>query len=650
MARRVRCRTPGPPPEGLGVFGWTSSQDPLNQQPSNTNSSSESSTVLQALAEDSGEILAPRRVTVPPAPSYRPAIWAGLLGCVVVCLPLLLVGIFAGADVQSEAEAQALITSRETWRRYHAGIEDALWIPKANGVYQINPPPMTTWCHVVVWADLDPETVSTSTLVWRARVASVILVVIALIATYWAGLSIGDVRTARFAALCFGTTILTVTEAWAAWSGPLLLGFSALSVASGLWAMRPLKDASPAPRRVIGWLLSGVALGAAILTHGPGAMLFVLPPLIAAIALTSTRRFGNTLGLLFSVMVGLFSTAPWYLHVLSELPEAWNQLAIEHRAPQQLFILSWSHTRILVMLLPWLVWIIGGLWQPFVRADDPKRRRQLLIAWCWAVLTFIVLSVPSAEDTRYLLPILPAVALLVGQLWAYHVDMASERLEDPDINRLRVPHWLMIIGVSFFGSAYVAFQPELIEAGYLKQQAFPGLSRWVWLGVGGVLVVIAALGARWHFKWRVRSAAYATVAWTVVASTVGMWCYAHSHHHRYAHRAAAQAVALVSADRQLVYLHDSNQDRSLHPAFVFYADRPISPFAEDRLEQIRKQPERVIVIAHGPQQAARLVKLNFVSVEGFNTGFDDGRYSRRLFLSPAPTPTPSKVPSETKNQ
>ena len=87
------------------------------------------------------------------------------------------------------------------------------------------------------------------------------------------------------------------------------------------------------------------------------------------------------------------------------------------------------------------------------------------------MLTFIVLSVPVADDTRFLLPILPAVALLVGQLWAYHVHLASERQEDPDINRLRVPHWLMIIGVSFLGSAYAAFQPELIEAGYLTNPA-----------------------------------------------------------------------------------------------------------------------------------------------------------------------------------
>jgi 4-amino-4-deoxy-L-arabinose transferase-like glycosyltransferase len=62
-------------------------------------------------------------------------------------------------------------------------------------------------------------------------------------------------------------------------------------------------------------------------------------------------------------------------------------------------------------------WLIGALFQPWVRAKG-ERRRHLLIAWLWFLGLLIVLSIPGANQQRYLLPIMPAVGLLVGVLSA----------------------------------------------------------------------------------------------------------------------------------------------------------------------------------------------------------------------------------------
>ena len=146
--------------------------------------------------------------------------------------------------------------------------------------------------------------------------------------------------------------------------------------------------------------------------------------------------------------------------------------------------------------------------------------------------------------------------------------------------------------------------------------------------------MLAALGARWHFKWRVRSAADTTVAWMTVVASVGLWSYCQSHHHRFAYRQEAERLAEAMAERELVYLHDPEKDLSLHPAFVFYVDRPVQPLAEDRLKRIGQQPEPVAVVVTGDRQAARLRSLNFLPAPPFRNGFWDGYYRRAVYVSP----------------
>ena len=394
---------------------------------------------------------------------------------------------------------------------------------------------MTAWLHMLAWWDLEPAAADGPALALRARLVSVAMALLAVAATFWAGMSLGGVRTARLAAMVLGTTLLFIHQARAAAPEAVLVGFSTLAVAAGLWAIRPLGSASRAGRRVVGWLIAGGAMGAAILTKGPIALLFIAPPLLAAIALTPRRRTDSTIGLLFALTLGATLTSPWYLYVLDRSPDAWEPLLGHYGAPADLFLLTWSHARVAAMLSPWQVLLVGALCQPFLRVNR-LARRQLLIAWFWFVLLAVAFSIPAARDPRYLMPILPAAALMIGQLWSYHARLAAARQDDPAANLLRTPHWLLIGLASILGPLLIALQPELIRTGWLDRPLLPGLGWPAALGLGVALLAIAIAGTRWHFKWRPRLAAYATIAWMIVASTTGFYAHAqapapHKAHH-----------------------------------------------------------------------------------------------------------------------
>jgi 4-amino-4-deoxy-L-arabinose transferase-like glycosyltransferase len=590
----------------------------------------------------------PRRVTVPPEPHDPLRLWSSLLIAVVVCLPPLLIGIGQADVMPGSEEASSLLRSRETWRQQSQGRSDAWLVPSANGERAIDPPPMTVWLHMAGWLDLDPATAETETLVRRARLVSAGMGLLALLATYWAALSLGGVRVARLTTMALGTTLLFLYQARIATAEAVLLGWGTLAIAAGLWAMRPLRPINWFGRRVFGWPLAGLAMGAAMLTKGPIALGFILPPLIAAIPMTPKRRGDNTIGLLFAVLLGGAAALPWYLYVLDQVPDAWSRLVRANTPPAELFALGGANgLLVLAMLSPWPIWLLGGLFQPFVRATAAARR-QLLVGWFWFVVLFAALVIPAAGEPRYLLPALPAAALMVGQLWSYHARLASERREEPGVNLLRVPHWLLILGASVAVPLLLGAEGWLTEPGSLDELGLPAMGWPLAVGLSVVLLGIALFGTRYHFKWRPRIAAYATVGWMVVGATVGLDAYARSPHSVNPHRRTAVRVVGGAADRQLVYLYRGPEDRALDPAFLFYLGRAVRPVTPDQLEDLLEQEEetRVIVRRH-PENAALMRRHRFLALADFRDG---SGVPRRLYRGAPEREEPGdKDPEEPKS-
>jgi hypothetical protein len=261
-----------------------------------------------------------------------------------------------------------------------------------------------------------------------------------------------------------------------------------------------------------------------------------------------------------------------------------------------------------------------------------------------------MLLIPDAKQYRYLVPLIPAVGVLVGQLWAYHAWLATQGLKDPGVNLLRVPHWVILIGASIALPAFIHFQPELIERGYIEQIELPGLPLWAVLSLGVVLFTLAVYGTVRHFRWKpgvTVGRLIATVLWMVVATSVVQYSYAQSYHSVYPSRDDARRVAEAAGDLPVFYLYDPAQDprdpplpRNIEPdeEFLFYTGKQILPIAVDQVGKYVDQPICLMV-----RLDERETNVGRVTGHGFKPLFDfsDGRNiagftpNSRLLVSPA---------------
>jgi 4-amino-4-deoxy-L-arabinose transferase-like glycosyltransferase len=586
-----------------------------------------------------------RRVMMPAESGTRLRTWGMLVLALGLCVTPMLIEL-GRPDTTRTMEKITLTTSRETWTSYKAGDADALLVPTWNGRPRINKPPMTVWLTTLAWVDLDPATADSQTLIHRARLMAFALTLLALASTYWAGYSIGGVRCATMATLVAGTTYLLLRQARVASYDTHLLAWVTLSVACGLWAIRPLKPVNWTGRRVSGWAFAGLALGAAILTKGPLAIVFVAVPLATTIIVAPRRKLGNTTGLLFALLLGCLAAAPWYLYVMEKFANAADMLGTEYTAARQDRQPFWYYAIVIVLIFPWSAYFLGSLFQPFMRAVGEHRRRTLL-GWLWFICVLGMLLIPDAKQYRYLVPLIPAVGVLVGQLWAYHAWLATQGLKDPGVNLLRVPHWVILIGASIALPAFIHFQPELIERGYIEQIELPGLPLWAVLSLGVVLFTLAVYGTVRHFRWKPVGAFIATVLWMVVATSVVQYSYAQSYHSVYPSRDDARRVAEAAGDLPVFYLYDPAQDprdpplpRNIEPdeEFLFYTGKQILPIAVDQVGKYVDQPICLMV-----RLDERETNVGRVTGHGFKPLFDfsDGRNiagftpNSRLLVSPA---------------
>lgn len=175
------------------------------------------------------------------------------------------------------------------------------------------------------------------------------------------------------------------------------------------------------------WLGAGIGLG--VLAKGPVILLHVLPVALAAPwwAPELKGRLGRWyLDLLLGVLLGAALALAWALPAALAGGDAYRQAifwgqtvgrvseSFAHRAPW------WYYLPLLpLVLFPWSAWprLWSGMWNVWA-ARLEQDRRGLRFTVAWLLLTLIAFSLVSGKQAKYLLPLLPAFALLAGHALA----------------------------------------------------------------------------------------------------------------------------------------------------------------------------------------------------------------------------------------
>lgn len=515
--------------------------------------------------------------------------WGWLVMLLVCAIPLLVsLGL---RDTWHTMENVTLASSTETFLAQHGWHDipqrDNAWvIPTWRGNPRLNKPPLAVWLNMLAWSDLTPEQTNPRQLMLRARYVSVALALLMIASIYWLGLSVGNVHTGLLAALFAGTTLLVQRQARLASYDIHLSVFITFSVAAAWWAINPHRPDRLFQywRYLLGWMLCGIGLGAAIMSKGPLAYPLLLLPAIWCIALHRKNWLRNSGGMLIGLLVGTAVAFPWYYHILTMYKGTAGGLTHEYAARRPEFQTVFYYiVGLLGLVFPWTVIFFGALFQPWGLATG-SRRRQMLYAWGWMALILVFFSIPAAKQQRYILPIFPAIGLMFGAFWVDHQRITDSGNQDKGLNWLRIPHWVMLAGAPFVVVAMSLGYDYLIENNNQDMAIFgkvhPAiLVIWLLLCSG-----ITYLGIKSHWRNQHLKTGYLNAAWAIVFTTMILHAYSigADQHHPVYNEAIRFKQAVHGSPVRFLHLKDRHDE--LNEEFVFFSMRIIASIDTDQVQ------------------------------------------------------------------
>lgn len=213
-----------------------------------------------------------------------------------------------------------------------------------------------------------------------------------------------------------------------------------------------------------GWILVAVAIGCGVLSKGPVVFLHLMPAAALAVVWTSRpveyfRWFG---GLLIAVLIGAAIALVWAIPAAIAGGEEYANAILWHQTADRA-VSTKIHTRSMfwylpflpMFLFPWLFW--PHFWGS-LRGSRFFNDSGLRFCLVWLVSTFVVFSLLPSKQIHYLIPMLPAFALLVARV-------VGQNTEKPRL----AGEWLLPVLFGAIG-IFLVYLPKL-----------PGLSKLNWV-------------------------------------------------------------------------------------------------------------------------------------------------------------------------
>ncbi|KWF56705.1 glycosyltransferase family 39 protein [Burkholderia pseudomultivorans] len=354
------------------------------------------------------------------------------------------------------------------------------WItPRYNGYKYFEKPPLQTWLNALTFAWFGVGE-------WQARLYTAL-------ASFGGVLLVGFTGARLFNPLSgfLAAVVLACSPYW-----NLMGHFNALDMGLAFWmalslcALLLAQRPGLRPAAVRGWMWTcWAAMAFAVLSKGlvglilPGAVL-VLYTLIARDWALWKRLY------LVSGLVIFFAIAtPWFVLVQQRNPEFFNfffivqqfrrYLTPEQNRPGPFYYFV---PVLLVGFLPWLSVAWQSLRHALRMPRQPNGFSPMLVLLIWSAFIFLFFSASHSKLISYVLPVAPALALMIG---AYLPLMTADRF------RRHLLGYLVFFVVAAFGIVFLARLGDARTPNALYR-AFQ-----VWLYAGLAVAAALTLAAAW---------------------------------------------------------------------------------------------------------------------------------------------------------
>jgi 4-amino-4-deoxy-L-arabinose transferase-like glycosyltransferase len=388
--------------------------------------------------------------------------WSVLLLAVLLFLPLL-----GGRDLWAPVEPRYAEIVRIMFAKGE-------WVvPTVNGDLYTDKPILYFWLALIV------SKIVGGVNEWTARLPSALAGIGFVLATYFTGRDFFGPKVGFVAGVVLATSMRVIWEARWAHIDMLFGFFFLLTIYFGARALLGKGE-----KREILWAY--VFMGLAVLAKG--LIGIVLPALLLA-AFAIVRRDWRIIidaKLQLGIPIFLLIAAPWFYLVNSATDGKWladfiyiHHLqryteGIGHQQPVYYYL-----TTLPADFMPWTVFAVPAIAAYFPYRGLTQRPIPLFFSLCFLVV-FLFFSFSDTKRDLYLLPLMPTLALLVGN---YIDDLTASRLFDGALYR-----WLSQF--CFGAVAIIGLAVPILAWVFRKEIFWISLPLALVLSIGGIVTVI----------------------------------------------------------------------------------------------------------------------------------------------------------------
>lgn len=271
-------------------------------------------------------------------------------------------------------------------------------MPRLNGLPYLDKPIVYFAAEAAAMEVLGPTEVA-------ARLPAYLFTIATAGVLFWFARKVWGGDTPYIAVIVFLAMPLTVAFARTVIFDSALMFFCVVALTAFYFACEERKNSWS----IVAW----GAMGLAMITKGPVTFILVL---FVVIPYAFTRRAVRFLFPILGIVLFAAIIAPWLWGVTRVVPEFLHYVLVTETAARM------ATKELQRTGPPWyfLPYLIGGAlpWTLVMLFSwRSLKRRDLLFVALWLVIPFVFFSISQSKRPQYILPLLPALALMVARIW-----------------------------------------------------------------------------------------------------------------------------------------------------------------------------------------------------------------------------------------
>ena len=356
------------------------------------------------------------------------------------------------------------------------------WLtPRLNGIKYFEKPPLQYWATAAAFKTFGFHE-------WTARLWTALTGFLTVLVVWWSGRRLFGESAGLYGAMVLISNLYFVGMGHFNALDMGLTLFTTLALAGFCFAQR---DGAAQQEQKLGMLLTWAAMAFAVLSKG--LIGIVLPGVTLVLYSLLARDWApwRRLYLIPGTLLFLAIAAPWFVAVSIVNPEfPWFFFIREHflryatdearrEGPVYYFV-----SILLLGMLPWIVVMLDTLWRAARgrNREDGKLDRPALVLLIWTIFVFVFFSLSRSKLPSYILPIFPALALLMGKRLA--------ALDASELKARIMPVGLIAVAGLFFIATAADDAGDPISRPLLQQYAY-----WLYAAVAVTLIGVV-------YSWR----------------------------------------------------------------------------------------------------------------------------------------------------